>query len=209
MITEQVRGYFGFERIPFDRSLAVSQLFASASHNEAVARIGYAIATRGLAAITGETGAGKTVAARAATACLDASRYQLIYLPNPQVGARGIHHAVVTALGGVPRFHHATLIPQAAAALAAETAERGRLPVLLVDEAHLLSHDQLEAIRMLTLCRDRDYAGGRQECPGDRVHACQASGIIPGPRGTRGACPAAGTCPSSSSATRSGQGPFP
>ncbi len=150
MITEQVRGYFGFERIPFDRSLAVSQLFASASHNEAAARIGYAIATRGLAAITGETGAGKTVAARAAIACLDASRYQVIYLPNPQVGSRGIHHAVVTALGGVPRFHHATLIPQAAAALAAETAERGRLPVLLVDEAHLLSHDQLEAIRMLT-----------------------------------------------------------
>ena len=31
MITEQVRGYFGFERIPFDRSLAVPQLFASAS----------------------------------------------------------------------------------------------------------------------------------------------------------------------------------
>jgi type II secretory pathway predicted ATPase ExeA len=50
----------------------------------------------------------------------------------------------------VPRFHHATLIPQAAEHLAAELAERGRLPVLLTDEAHLLSHDQLEAIRMLT-----------------------------------------------------------
>ena len=63
---------------------------------------------------------------------------------------RGIHHAIVTALGGVPRVHHATLIPQAAGHLAAELAERGRLPVLLIDEAHLLSHDQLEAIRMLT-----------------------------------------------------------
>ena len=40
--------------------------------------------------------------------------------PNPQVGARGIHHAIVTALGGVPRFHHATLIPQAAEHLAAQ-----------------------------------------------------------------------------------------
>ena len=95
-------------------------------------------------------GAGKTVAARAATARLDASRHQLIAIPNPQVGARGIHHAVVAALGGVPRVHHATLIPQAAEHLAAELAERGRLPVLLIDEAHLLSHDQLEAIRMLT-----------------------------------------------------------
>ena len=176
MITEQVRGYFGFERIPFDRSLAVSQLFASASHNEAAARIGYAIASRGLAAITGETGAGKTVAARAATACLDASRYQVIYLPNPQVGARGIHHAVVTALGGVPRFHHATLIPQAAAALAAETAERGRLPVLLVDEAHLLGHDQLEAIRMLTNA-DLDSASPLTWRGWQGAH--RSSGVIP------------------------------
>src|SRR6266849_4474258 len=106
--------------------------------------------TKMLQSVAYLVGAGKTVAARAAAARLDASRHQLITIPNPQVGARGIHHAVVTALGGVPRFHHATLIPQAAEHLAAELAGRGRLPVLLIDEAHLLSHDQLEAIRMLT-----------------------------------------------------------
>ena len=150
MITDQIRGYFGFTRLPFDRSVAVSQMFGSASHNEAVARIDYAIATRSLAALTGEVGAGKTAAVRAAAAHLDGSRHQLIYLPNPQVGTRGIHHAVVSALGGVPRFHHATLIPQATDALAGELTERGRLPVIVIDEAHLLTHDQLEAVRMLT-----------------------------------------------------------
>ena len=150
MINDAVRGYFGFERLPFDRSIPVGALFASASHQEAAGRIAYGIDTRQITVITGEVGAGKTVAVRAAVARLDASRYQLITIPNPQVGARGIHHAVVTALGGVPRVHHATLIPQAAGHLAAELAERGRLPVLLIDEAHLLSHDQLEAIRMLT-----------------------------------------------------------
>ena len=35
-------------------------------------------------------------------------------------------------------------------ALATEHAERGRTPVLVIDEAHLLDHDQLEGIRMLT-----------------------------------------------------------
>ena len=150
MINDAVRGYFGFERLPFDRSIPVGALFASASHQEAAGRIAYGIDTRQITVITGEVGAGKTAAVRAAVARLDASRYQLIAIPNPQVGARGIHHAIVTALGGVPRVHHATLIPQAAGHLAAELAERGRLPVLLIDEAHLLSHDQLEAIRMLT-----------------------------------------------------------
>ena len=117
MINDAVRGYFGFERLPFDRSVPVGALFASASHQEAAGRIAYGIDTRQITVITGEVGAGKTVAARAATARLDASRHQLIAIPNPQVGARGIHHAVVAALGGVPRVHHATLIPQAAPAV--------------------------------------------------------------------------------------------
>ena len=34
--------------------------------------------------------------------------------------------------------------------LAGEAAERGRTPVLIIDEAHLLDHDQLESVRMLT-----------------------------------------------------------
>ena len=103
MINDAVRGYFGFERLPFDRSIPVGALFASASHQEAAGRIAYGIDTRQITVITGEVGAGKPVAARAAVARLDASRYQLITIPNPQVGARGIHHAVVTALGGRSR----------------------------------------------------------------------------------------------------------
>ena len=95
-------------------------------------------------------GSGKTVAARAATAALDASRHTTIYLGNPAIGARGLYAAVVSALGGVPRFHKAALIPQAADALAAEEAERGKRVVLIVDEAHLLAADQLEELRLLT-----------------------------------------------------------
>jgi type II secretory pathway predicted ATPase ExeA len=54
------------------------------------------------------------------------------------------------ALGQAPRFHHATLIPQAQAALAAEAGEKGRNVILAIDESHLMTHEQLEAVRMLT-----------------------------------------------------------
>ena len=90
------------------------------------------------------------MALRAALASLDPSRHTLIYLGNPSVGVRGINHAIVAALGGVPRTHHATLTPQAMDLLAREHAERGRIPVLAIDEAHMLEPAQLEAIRMLT-----------------------------------------------------------
>jgi type II secretory pathway predicted ATPase ExeA len=125
-------------------------LHRHASHGEAVARIGWCVTERRIGVITGEVGAGKTVAIRAALSGLDPTRHTIIYLPNPTIGVRGIHHQIVAALGGQPLVHHATLVPQAAGALAIEQAERGRTPVVVIDEAHLLEHAQLESIRMLT-----------------------------------------------------------
>lgn len=147
---DKLQGFYGFTRMPYGRDLAPGMLHRHSSHAQAAARITWCIAERALGVITGEVGAGKTFAIRAALASLDRPRYTIIYLPNPAVGVGGIHHAIVTALGGVPRPHKATLIPQAADALATEHAERGRTPVLVIDEAHLLGNDQLEAVRMLT-----------------------------------------------------------
>ncbi len=134
--------------MPFGRDLAPGMLHRHAAHGEAAARISWCVADNALGVITGEVGAGKTVAARAALAALDQTRHTVIYLANPAVGVRGIHHAIVTALGGVP--HGTAALTAQATPLAAEQAERGRTPVLVIDEAHLLDHDQLEAVRMLT-----------------------------------------------------------
>jgi type II secretory pathway predicted ATPase ExeA len=147
---DKLQSFYGFTRMPFGRDLAPGMLHRHNAHNEAVARITWCVNEHALGVITGEVGAGKTVAIRAALAALDQARHTIIYLPNPTIGARGIHHAIVSALGGVPRTHMATLVPQAADALAIEAAERGRTPVLILDEAHLLDHAQLEGIRMLT-----------------------------------------------------------
>ncbi len=76
-----------------------------------VARIAWCIDQHALGVITGEVGAGKTVAVRAATAALDPSRHVVIYLPNPSVGVRGMLHHIVSALGQVPSFYSATLVP--------------------------------------------------------------------------------------------------
>jgi type II secretory pathway predicted ATPase ExeA len=146
----KIQSFYGFTRMPYGRNLAPGMLHQHAEHAQAAARIGYGIDTRGITIITGEVGVGKTVAARAALDRADRTRHHLIYIPDPTVGPRGVFHHIVTALGGRPSFHNATLVPQARDALAAELSERGRTPILLIDEGHLLSHDGLEAIRLLT-----------------------------------------------------------
>lgn len=150
MTIERLQGHFGFTKMPFGKQLSPSALFRHRAHAEAVARIGWLISERGLGVVTGEVGAGKTVAARAALAALDPTRHTTIYLANPSIGVRGLYAQVVQALGGSPMFLMAAVIPQAAAALATEEDERGKRVVLVVDEAHLLSAEQLEAVRLLT-----------------------------------------------------------
>ena len=62
-------------------------------------------------------------------------RARPIYLPSPAVGMRGLHEAVVTALGGTPRYHTSSLMTQADDGLPVEVAECGRTPIIAVDES--------------------------------------------------------------------------
>jgi type II secretory pathway predicted ATPase ExeA len=150
MSLEQMQSYFGFTQLPFDRRIAPSALYRSVSHQEARARIQFLVSQGALGLITGEVGAGKTCAARAAVAGLELSRHTIIYLANPAVGTRGIYCQIVTALGGEPHHYKANLIPQACELLERERTERAKQVVLLVDEAHLLTPAQLEELRLLT-----------------------------------------------------------
>jgi type II secretory pathway predicted ATPase ExeA len=147
---DKIQQHFGFTAMPFGRDLTPPMLHRHAAHAQAAARITWTITERTLGVITGEVGTGKTVAARAALAGLDPTRHTVIYLANPATGVRGIHHHIVTSLGGRPAHGTATLTAQAYDVLAGEAAERGRTPVLIIDEAHLLDHAQLESVRMLT-----------------------------------------------------------
>jgi type II secretory pathway predicted ATPase ExeA len=142
--------HFNLTRMPFGKAIAAADLFPRAAHAEAVARIGFCIAEGLLGVLAGEVGCGKTVAARAAVDGLDRTRYQVIYVANPSFGTRGLYVTIVTALGGMPRHRKAELIAQTSDLLAAEDAERHRRVVLVVDEAHLLTPDQLEELRLLT-----------------------------------------------------------
>ena len=105
---------------------------------------------RALGVITGEVGSGKTAAARAADTALDQTHHTQIYLPDPTTGTRGIHHHVVTALGGRPAHGSAELAAQAAAINSAAKGQRGRHTQIYIDEAHHLGHPQQQAIRLLT-----------------------------------------------------------
>ena len=150
MSLDQLQGHFGFSRLPFGRQIPAERLCPSRAHREAAARIAFVIAQGSIGLICGEVGSGKTTALRAATEPLDRSRHTVCYLPNPAVGERGIYQALICTLGGRVRFHKSELINRAYELLEREAQERAKQVTLAIDEAHLLSPQQLEELRMLT-----------------------------------------------------------
>jgi type II secretory pathway predicted ATPase ExeA len=149
-LIEKLQAHYGFSRMPFGRNLAPGMLHRHASHSEAVARISWCIAERAIGVVTAEVGAGKTVSVRTVLAGLDPSKHTVIYLPNPMIGVRGIHEEILNIFGQAPSHLGSRLFSQTSKALIAEREERGRTPVLVLDEGHLLAYEQLETIRILT-----------------------------------------------------------
>jgi type II secretory pathway predicted ATPase ExeA len=143
-------GHFGLTRTPFGKAIAARDLFPRQTHAEAIARISFCVVESALGVVTGDVGAGKTVAVRAAVAALDPTRHQVIYISNPAFGARGLYVTIVRALGDRPRYLKAELMAQAGDLLAAESQERHRRVVIIVDEAHLPGPAQFEELRLLT-----------------------------------------------------------
>ena len=124
---DKLQSHYGFTKTPFGRALAPQMLHRHGAHAEAVARIGWCVTERALGVITGEVGAGKTVAVRAALAELDQSRSTIIYLGNPAVGARGLYHGIVTAPRTASRSRRSPAARASQASRVAITARPGAL----------------------------------------------------------------------------------
>ena len=80
---------FGLTRTPFGKNIPARDLFARQGHAEAIARISFCVVESALGVVTGDVGAGKTVAVRAAVAALDPTRHQSFTSPIQRSAREG------------------------------------------------------------------------------------------------------------------------
>jgi len=141
--------YYGFTRVPFSKTIATQDLFPTTGQKELAARLTYLLRERGFGLVTGEIGSGKSTAARAFTATLEPNRFSVIYLANPTTGITGLYRDLLLALGQEPPYTK----PRQVAALRAAFDDLGqtkhRAPIVLLDEAHLLTQPMFEQLRLL------------------------------------------------------------
>jgi type II secretory pathway predicted ATPase ExeA len=142
--------FYGLTRRPFSKTPDPAFLYEGAQHGEALARLEMAAAEKEIALLTGEIGAGKTTLSRALIDKLDA-RYRVVLLMNPRMSAQQVLQTVAERLEVKSLSRNKTKLLDALCGRLYELYEQGAVPLLIVEEAHLIpSKNVFEELRLLT-----------------------------------------------------------
>jgi general secretion pathway protein A len=142
--------FFGFKETPFNLSPDPSFLYRSLQHEEALANLIYGVQSRkGFIVLTGEVGTGKTTMLQCLRDFLENQRTEFAFLFNSRVSVEQFFEMIAYDLNlRCPRTSK-TEVLFALNNLLIQQANSGRTTVLIVDEAHNLSWEVMEEVRLL------------------------------------------------------------
>jgi general secretion pathway protein A len=140
--------YFELTDYPFSLTPDPRFIVPTAKYNELLATLYYGIEmAKGLIVLTGEVGTGKTTALRWTLRRLDVG-VLATYIFNPHLSVEEFYHHLTDVLGIKQWSNKSELLTQMGKLLEARH-RRGLRTILIVDEAHELSDEVLEEIRLL------------------------------------------------------------
>jgi general secretion pathway protein A len=142
--------FFGLQKLPFNLTPDPTFLYLPPKHREALAGLTYAVLERkGFAVLAGDAGTGKTTLINTVLSRLPAERVETSIILNPTLTPAEFLEIVMLDFD----------IPDVPASKAqrlwklqeflARTHHQNRYAVLVIDEAHKLSLDVLEEVRLL------------------------------------------------------------
>jgi type II secretory pathway predicted ATPase ExeA len=154
-VTRKVLTRYGFTKEPFTKDVPIDELFDHPGAETALARIVAALEGRSSAVLIGDAGTGKTFVLRALEAKLPAGRFRITYVHNSMLNLRDFYRQLAVALGLEPRATAEAVFRMVSSQIEEIAGSQKVQPVLVLDEAHLLSLGVLGHLHILmNFCRD-------------------------------------------------------
>jgi general secretion pathway protein A len=142
--------FFGFAENPFNLSPDPAFLYPSPQHEEALANLTYGVTSRkGFIVLTGEVGTGKTMMLECLRDSLDEEGIQFAFLINSRLAVDQFFELIAHDLDLNCQANSKSQVLLALEQMLLQRAVKGGNTALIIDEAHDLSWDVLEEIRML------------------------------------------------------------
>jgi general secretion pathway protein A len=143
--------FYNLQRNPFEITPDPSFLFVTKKHNEALASLYYGVKRRkGFVVMTGEVGTGKTLLVRCLLQILSQANFAYAYVFNPRLsGIEFLQYIAGDFRLPIAGKSKSELLLDLCSYVISRF-KRGLTTVLVVDEAHHLSSEVLEEVRLLT-----------------------------------------------------------
>lgn len=142
--------FYGLKSMPFSKTPDPRFLYLSKTHEEALARLQYAVEEKEMIVLTGEVGCGKTTLTRALMDMLG-ENYRIINIINPRLTPAQFLRTIAKRMDiDIPYNYKADLLDALYEKIYHEY-ESGISMVIIIDEAQLIPNkDTFEEIRLLT-----------------------------------------------------------
>jgi len=143
--------FYNLRLNPFEITPDPSFLFSTARHNEALASLYYGVrARKGFVVLTGEVGTGKTMLVRCVLELLRRTGVAFAYVFNPSLSALEFIRYIAGDFGLPVAGKAKDELVLSLSAFLVDRHQRKLSTLLVVDEAHHLSPELLEEVRLLT-----------------------------------------------------------
>jgi len=143
--------FYGLRELPFELTPNPKYLYLTRQHREALSTLIYGLSTaKGVTALIGEAGTGKTTLLHAALRADMCRNVNCVYLMNPTLTRKEFVEmlSVRFELSARASRSKAALLNELEGVLR-ERRSRGQITALMIDEAQSLSEELLEEIRLL------------------------------------------------------------
>jgi general secretion pathway protein A len=144
--------FFNLTRNPFDLTPDPEFLFPTKRHNEALAALYYGVRQhKGFVVVTGEVGTGKTLLLRCLLRLLkESNEVAYAYLFNSRLSPKEFLQYILSDFGLSASGKNKTELLLELSQFVIQRGSKKLTTVLIVDEAHHLSAEMLEEVRLLT-----------------------------------------------------------
>lgn len=145
-----IEAYYNLRRTPFAKDIGSGDIYPGDSILELTQRLEYMKEKRGILLATGEPGVGKTLALRSFVERLNINQYKSFYIPLSTVNIIDFYRQLSRALGGEARYRKSDLFLSIQNAIRDYVENTKRIPVIIFDECHLLSNENLHELQIIT-----------------------------------------------------------
>jgi type II secretory pathway predicted ATPase ExeA len=145
----QLRAFFGFKQLPFRKDFTQGEYFPTTACGKTLKHLRYLVDRKGIGTLVCPPGTGKSTVLRVFMDSLARTAFTVCYVAHTTCSVLDLVRQISRGFGLEPRYRRADVFADLKTRLEKLAVQQKTQPVLVLDDAHLLSGHFLDELQVL------------------------------------------------------------